>query len=1060
MKPNVRHAQRRNKSRPRYRPSRISFEVLERRCMLSHDPDADPPCFEHTNPVDCPSVFFTTSQVIDATQWWEDDSGDGFTADDTLHPDYSWHLLLFAFDVQNQMTGGQIGEVVIPNGGASASQGTCYWFRTADDGGLPEINQPLRYGCNPAISLSIRNPQGRWLSTDSNVQDDDLVQFDQPSITGLVFDDKNGNGIQEADEGVRVGTPVFLDQNGDRIRNPGEPSTSSDADGAYSFTDLGPGLLYAAPESPSQLFTITTLSGAPLATESGSDLTLADLGVFRNVSLYGQVFSDNNGDGIRDHHNDPFVSGALVQLDLNNDGTVDRTATTDDVGYYEFRYISPGTHRLTPVLAADEILTTPEGSGGFTITTVSGNSVGPLLFGVADAADECRAPRSLAKSSSSPRAIGDIGCSNISGIVWDDLDLDGRREAGEPLAVGAEVQLADDQGGTEVATTGDDGTYAFHLIAPGKYTIRLNPTAIGYFQTFPTKQKTHKVTVPDNGDDVTVRPLGRGAGCQASNVAGILQIRCTSLDDTVVVVQGTKKKLKGKIVVVASTGSSPSTIVGVIPAAGAQPIEFRLGNGNDKLEVRLTDPAHPLKHVIAYGGLGNDTLLGGRGDDRLEGEEGNDSINGGDGDDTLSGGAGKRDEIGGDGQPLRNHLDGGPGVNTLFETFDLDLIVTDVVIHVGKKEDPCQPVVESDGLDEITTFANIQKAQIKGGPGDNTLNACSFVSYTINDSEVVLDGGAGKDMLIGSQVQISEGGSKQTLIGGQGDDSLYGGYGPDSLEGGEGLDGLYGGKGVDTVHGGADPDRFLTLAVGDASDSFDYSMAEDAKLLFKDRERNSDCGRTFEAGTWSPADIMTVDQALAELHMRTKSAKLRKGPANEDLSFERLGAFANVPGEVDNVGGCNIQPRLLMGRVDPDGIIHEVGHNWDDGGAAYVTAFRALSGWYSDPDGDSDNDGKPEPPLAPNSVEFNLDFKQGDRADLVGNWFAYRPNVCPSDLPPEAAGARCPAEFVSDYGMNTPYEDFAVHFEELFRLRREKFAGALSPKLAVIEAFLVGLTSP
>ena len=456
----------------------------------------DPEPNESINPITCPQLYDVAPQTIDPPQWWEDKTGDGLTQDDALHPDYSWTLLLKEFDVASRTVQSQIGEIVIPNGAAAESVGTCWSYRPESiPNYTPGTGFDLFWGCDPTISYSIRTPAGRWLSTDSNVSDNDDVSFNQPSIaglvfedsngnghqddgevgapfvrvrlasddqlcpatfcgygddhsstdeagnflildvgprggvnfplsidpssftdfqttpspellirsgenvadqklgifrqasvTGLIFDDLNGNGIQDSGESVRVGTPVFLDVNGDRIHNQGEPRTSSNAEGRYRLEQLGPGVIYAAPGTPAQLFSITTTSGNPYATESKVDLESADMGVFRNVTFYGQVFDDKNGDGIRDHHKDLFLEGVTVQLDLNDDGVVDRTAVTNSIGYYEFRYVEPGAHRLRPMLREDQKLTMPANPEGYLIQTESGKSFDPLLFGLAEVA--------------------------------------------------------------------------------------------------------------------------------------------------------------------------------------------------------------------------------------------------------------------------------------------------------------------------------------------------------------------------------------------------------------------------------------------------------------------------------------------------------------------------------------------------------------------------------------------------------------------------------------------------------------------------------------------------
>ncbi len=61
------------------------------------------------------------------------------------------------------------------------------------------------------------------------------------SISGIVWNDANGNGTKQTAEGVLSNWSVYLDLDGDSIKDGNEPSKVTNANGAYSFTGLGPG---------------------------------------------------------------------------------------------------------------------------------------------------------------------------------------------------------------------------------------------------------------------------------------------------------------------------------------------------------------------------------------------------------------------------------------------------------------------------------------------------------------------------------------------------------------------------------------------------------------------------------------------------------------------------------------------------------------------------------------------------------------------------------------------------------------------------------------------------
>src|SRR5437667_167446 len=61
------------------------------------------------------------------------------------------------------------------------------------------------------------------------------------TISGVVFDDSDGNGVKGSGENGTQGVTVFLDADGDGSLDTGETSTVTGSDGAFSFTGLGPG---------------------------------------------------------------------------------------------------------------------------------------------------------------------------------------------------------------------------------------------------------------------------------------------------------------------------------------------------------------------------------------------------------------------------------------------------------------------------------------------------------------------------------------------------------------------------------------------------------------------------------------------------------------------------------------------------------------------------------------------------------------------------------------------------------------------------------------------------
>jgi Ca2+-binding RTX toxin-like protein len=158
-----------------------------------------------------------------------------------------------------------------------------------------------------------------------------------------------------------------------------------------------------------------------------------------------------------------------------------------------------------------------------------------------------------------------------------------------------------------------------------------------------------------------------------------------------------------------------------------------------------------------HGRAGNDYLWGGDGDDFLFGEQGNDTLSGGAGSDRLDGGSGDDVLYGGAGADM---LIGGDGFDTISYATSSQSVYVNLATNTGVF-----------GEAQGDTFSGIDK--VVGSVNSDGLFA--------DDSGVVLDGGAGHDLLVG-------GAGLDVLIGGTGDDTLEGGLGLDILTGGIGAD--------------------------------------------------------------------------------------------------------------------------------------------------------------------------------------------------------------------------------------------------------------------------------
>ncbi len=72
----------------------------------------------------------------------------------------------------------------------------------------------------------------------------DIGLFANGSISGVKFNDDNGNGVRDLGEQPRQGVTIYIDSNNNGALDAGEPETTSDVSGNYAFNDLAPGVTY------------------------------------------------------------------------------------------------------------------------------------------------------------------------------------------------------------------------------------------------------------------------------------------------------------------------------------------------------------------------------------------------------------------------------------------------------------------------------------------------------------------------------------------------------------------------------------------------------------------------------------------------------------------------------------------------------------------------------------------------------------------------------------------------------------------------------------------------
>jgi protocatechuate 3,4-dioxygenase beta subunit len=334
---------------------------------------------------------------------------------------------------------------------------------TAVDGSYEFINIPPG-----SYTLRETDPNG-YISTTINIVPISIgyggtvyVNFgDQQvgTVSGVVFHDYNGNGMQETQEnGIQAITVELIDSTGLTVE-----TTTTGSFGSYVFTGVSAGLYTVRETDASGYVSTTSNTVAVSIADSGAET--ANFGDRQSYAISGTVYEDMNGNGTMDGL-EIGIPGVIIKLYDSNNSPVG-AAITDAAGTYSFLEIASGSYLVEE---AD-----PDGYGSTTTNTV---------------------PVSVSSTSVAIANFGDIQDSSISGLVFNDMNGNGIQDAGENPITNVLITLKDGSN-TVIGETITDaaGTYLFTGISAGSYTVSETDPP-GYFST---TSNTALVNLSDGG---------------------------------------------------------------------------------------------------------------------------------------------------------------------------------------------------------------------------------------------------------------------------------------------------------------------------------------------------------------------------------------------------------------------------------------------------------------------------------------------------------------------------------------------------------------------------------
>ncbi|MCA0454207.1 MAG: carboxypeptidase regulatory-like domain-containing protein [Chloroflexi bacterium] len=386
------------------------------------------------------------------------------------------------------------------------------------------------------VILATRRTVTTSLQADENDPSWDAGLVTLANIGNFVWSDTNFNGRQDAGEPGVAGVTVRLlnssgtqatDDNGVPI-----PDTTTNASGAYSFTNLRPqqyAVRFTLPTG--YIFTTQDAAGSTDANdsdavESGVNIgqtivtTLDpsetdntwDAGLIQLASLGNFVWQDTNNNGQQDG-GEPGVAGAIVTL-LDSTGTPVTTdalgnaitpITTPASGAYSFTNLDP---RISYIVQferpANYVFATPNTGADATDSDAVVSNLLPVRIA------HTGTITLTAGQNDTTIDAGLVQAASIGNYVFYDNNNNGQQDAGDAPVQGVTVRLlnaagnqATDEQGTLIPdlVTDANGLYQFTNLIPGTYSL--------YFSTLPA---TYTFAQRDIGSDVTDSDPNRFTG--------------------------------------------------------------------------------------------------------------------------------------------------------------------------------------------------------------------------------------------------------------------------------------------------------------------------------------------------------------------------------------------------------------------------------------------------------------------------------------------------------------------------------------------------------------------
>ena len=293
--------------------------------------------------------------------------------------------------------------------------------------------------------------QEATVTSGQTITDKSFANYKFGAIAGVVYRDRNGNGIRDVGE-----TP--LENWKISITGPRVDSVLSDANGNYIFLFLYAGTYTVGEELLENWYESYPQSGTySVAITSGVNAFAKDFGNYELSTARGIVFNDLNGNGTRDNG-----ESGVENWKIRIAGSKDDSTLSDINGNYIFQKISAGSFTITQDVQSDWVQTKPSSFGSYNFTVVSEQLTG-LDF-------------------------GSYHYSSIGGLVFEDFNGNGIKDVGDNGVGSWKVKLSG--GVIDSMLTDNSGTYLFDSLPPGNFTLK-QELQTGWGRSFPEIGRAH-----------------------------------------------------------------------------------------------------------------------------------------------------------------------------------------------------------------------------------------------------------------------------------------------------------------------------------------------------------------------------------------------------------------------------------------------------------------------------------------------------------------------------------------------------------------------------------------